>query len=123
MSPPDNVTICESVISDIDQLNGNTSEHTGNDVSGNLSEGHSVKPINSYRVNNASVAHHLPVVTVCNMRSLFPKIQNFKTDFLERQVDFSLCCEVWEKSESKKHKADIEQMLELEIFVNNPPSG
>ena len=69
----------------------------------------SKKVINKHLIKNASVAHHLPVVTVCNIRSLFPKISNFKNDFLERSVDFSLCCEVWQKSESQHHKNEIEK--------------
>ena len=60
------------------------------------------KPSQNYKVKNASVAHHLPVVTVCNMRSFFPKVNNFKNDCFERQVDVSLLCEVWQKTEDKK---------------------
>ena len=74
----------------------------------------------------ASVAHHLPVVTVNNLRSLFPKVGNFKTDMLERQVDASLCCEIWEKAENKKHKNYIEEMLELDglkYFSTPRPKG
>ena len=63
---------------------------------------------------------------MCNMRSLFPKLENFKTDFFERQVDVSLCCEVWKKSENKIHKAKIEEMLEMEglkYFSTTRPRG
>ena len=87
---------------------------------------HQTKHSTKYKQINASVAHHLPVVTVCNMRSLFPKIDNFKTDFFERQVDVSLCCEVWEKAENKKHKGEIETMLEmdgLKYFSTTRPRG
>merc|ERR1712129_280106 len=71
-------------------------------------------------------AHHLPVVTVSNMRSLFPKDWNHTTDMLERQVDVSLCCEIWEKAENRKHKDNIEQMLELhglKYFSTPRPRG
>ena len=104
-------------ISNIIQLDGNVSINT---------ESESAPPPNSHRLKNALVAHHLPVITVCNMRSLFPKFKNFKTDFLERQVDASLLCEVWEKSESKKHKDEIEEMLEMEglkYFSTTRPRG
>ena len=84
-----------SVCSDIAQLDGNMS----------ITSDISVKPRNRHIIKNASVDHHLPVVTVSNYRSLFPKIQNAKNDIFERQVDINLCCEVWEKSESKKHKS------------------
>ena len=121
---PLDLSVCDraSLISDIDQLDGNVSVCSSNSERAR-NPGHS---INSYRVNNASVAHHLPVVTVCNMRSLFPKINNFKTDFFERQVDVSLCCEVWQKAESRQHKAEIEQMLEMEglkYFSTTRPRG
>ena len=116
-----------SVISDIEQLDGNVSVCDSGNVgvcdSGNVDAN---QHINSHRVNNASVGHHLPTVTVCNMRSFFPKVNNFKNDFLERQVDASLLCEVWEQSESKKHRAEIEQMLEFEglkYFSTTRPKG
>ena len=92
-----NISLCQSDLSDIDQLDGNTSLNS--------------RPKNRRLIQNASVAHHLPVVSVCNMRSLFPKVSNFKIDFFERSVDFSLCCEVWEKAESKYHMSEIEKMF------------
>ena len=110
----------DSLISDIDQLDGNASI---------LSDDYnnSAQPRNNkYRNKIASVAHHLPVVTVNNLRSLFPKVGNFKTDMLERQVDVSLCCEIWEKAESKKHRNAIEEMLELDglkYFSTPRPRG
>ena len=60
------------------------------------------------------------------MRSLFPKLENFKTYFFERQVNVSLCSEVWEKSENKIHKAKIEEILEMEglkYFSTTRPRG
>ena len=79
------VSDSESVISDLEQLDGNVSLRADNGQrSGNLD---STQPINNYRQVNASVAHHLPTVTVCNMRSLFPKLDNFK---IEHQLDFSM---------------------------------
>ena len=114
----------ESVISDLEQLDGNVSLRADNGQrSGNLD---STQPINNYRQVNASVAHHLPTVTVCNMRSFFPKLNNFKTDFFERQLDFSLLCEIWEKAENKNHRAEIEKMLQmdgLKYFSTTRPGG
>ena len=72
---------------------------------------------NKHRVKNASVATHLPVVTVCNMRSFFPKVEYFKLDFFENQVEASLLCEVWHKIEDKRHKLEIEKMLKMDFFV------
>ena len=116
----DNISVCsdESKISDLEQLDGNVSF-----LSDKLS---STRPRNDYRNENASVAHHLPVVAVSNMRSLFPKVENFKTDMFERQIDASLLCEVWEQAENVQHKADIEKMLEMEglkYFSTPRPQG
>ena len=114
----------ESIISDIDQLDGNVSVSSNNAEHRNKLG--SAQPGNRHRINNAFVANHLPTITVCNMRSFFPKVENFKTDFLERQVDVSLLCEVWEKAESKQHRAEIEQMLEIEglkYFSTTRPKG
>ena len=41
-------------------------------------------------------------------------------------MDVSLCCEVWEKAEDKKHKGEIEKMLELDglkYFSTTRPRG
>ena len=41
-------------------------------------------------------------------------------------MDVNLCCEVWEKSEDKKHKGEIEKMLELDglkYFSTTRPRG
>ena len=51
---------------------------------------------------------------VCNARSLFPKISNFKNDILERNIDVALVSEVWENSESHEHQEEITKMLELD---------
>ena len=123
---PDNVSVCSefNTISNIDQLDGNVSVCSDNSAGGNRPT--FVRIANRRQTKKASVAHHLPVVTVCNLRSLFPKIKNFKNDIFERQIDVSLCCEVWEKAESKKHKDEIELMLEmdgLKYFSTTRPRG
>ena len=74
----------------------------------------------------AAVANHLPTVTVSNVRSLFPKIRNTITDMLERQIDVNLCCEIFEKADSKKQKNEIEKMFELDglkYFSTPRPRG
>ena len=48
------------------------------------------------------------------MRSLFPKVRNFKIDMLERNVDVAFVSEVWEASEKKEHALEIEKMMELD---------
>ena len=64
----------------------------------------------------AAIAHNLPVIAVSNLRSLFPKVGNVITDMLERQIDVNLCCEIFENANNKRHKDEIEKMLELEGF-------
>ena len=61
-----------------------------------------------------SAAQYLPAVASYNMRSLFPKIGNVKTDLIERQIDVGFFSEIWQKSENKKHQIEIEKMLESE---------
>ena len=47
-----------------------------------------------YRLN-ASLT--LPVLSVSNMRSLMPKVTNFKNDMIEREICVAMLSEVWEK--------------------------
>ena len=64
----------------------------------------------------------LPIITVSNMRSLLPKINNFKTDVLERTVGLALLSEVWEVKGKKKHISEVSKMLELEglKYISTP---
>ena len=50
----------------------------------------------------------LPIILSYNMRSIWSKL-----DMHERSADLSFLCEVWEKSESKKHQRKVEEMLEM----------
>ena len=56
----------------------------------------------------------MPTVVTYNMRSLFPKVGNLKTDLLERNIQVAFLCEIWEKAENKQHKFEVENMLESE---------
>ena len=79
-----------------------------------------------YRNNKAASSLGLPIVCVSNLRSLWPKLNHFKNDILERGVSLSLLSEVWEKKGKKKHKYEIEKMLQLEglkyISTSRPSS-
>ena len=69
---------------------------------------------------------HLPTVASYNFRSFFPKVGNFKTDMLERQIDVVFASEIWEQSENKDHIKGIETMLEidgLKYISNSRPSN
>ena len=73
-------------------------------------------PVNctpNVKIDKISASNNLPTVASYNCRSLFPKIESFKTDILERQIDVGFACEIWEKTENKVHRQEIEKMLEL----------
>ena len=73
-------------------------------------------------MTNETNLQDLPTLTVCNTRSLFPKINNFKQDFIERQVDFSLICEIWESTSNDQHLSKIKRLLELDglKYISTP---
>ena len=116
MSPQDSIDNI-SEVSDIDQLDGNISLCSDSGV---------IRAPYNYRGKNSLIARHLPVVSVCNVRSFFPKQNNWKNDFFEHQGDVSLLCEVWQKAEDKQHLQHIEHMLEmdgLQYFSTTRPLG
>ena len=57
-------------------------------------------------------ALNLPIVATYNVRSLFPKVCNFRTDMLERNISVSFVSEIWQRSDKKEHNLEIEKMLE-----------
>ena len=57
-------------------------------------------------------ALNLPIVATYNVRSLFPKVCNFRTDMLERNISVSFVSEIWQRSDKKEHSLEIEKMLE-----------
>ena len=65
------------------------------------------------RFSRHKVGMFLPSVSTCNILSLMPKVNNFTTDMLERDIDVVFLSEIWEKTESKKHKFEIKKLLEL----------
>ena len=66
------------------------------------------------KLKKHEIAINLPTIAAYNVRSLFPKVNCFKTDMLERAVDVAFVSEVWEKEEKKEHAAEIEEMLEID---------
>ena len=69
-----------------------------------------IPPVRKAVQRNKKFLHclSLPVIAVSNLRSLFPKINNFKTDVQERGIHLSLLSEVWESTVNKKHKSMVE---------------
>ena len=56
------------------------------------------------------------------MRSLFPKLNGYKNDIIQREIGLSLLSEVWEKKGKRKHKVEIEKMLQIEglKYISTP---
>ena len=77
------------------------------------------------RENKCLQALSLPVILSYNMRSIWGKLNSFATDMQEREGEISFLCEVWEKSESKKHKMRIEELLEMSniSYISTPRPG
>ena len=107
--PPVSVNVKPCNLSNIIQLDGN------NSISHLESESDNSVIISPHPCpDKIEAALHLPTVATYNMRSLFPKIGNVKTDLLERGISVGFFSEIWEKSENKSHKFEIEKMMESE---------
>ena len=108
-------------VSDIIQLDGNNSIYSTESES-NITDTVPTCP----RPDRLSAAVHLPTVATYNMRSIFPKIGNVRTDMLERGISVGFFSEIWEKSEKKSHQLEIEKMLEgngLKYISTARPKG
>ena len=75
-----------------------------------------------HRDNKISEGNNLPVISVSNLRSIMPKINHFKEDMLERDITLSLLSEVWEQSQNKKHKFEIEKLCQMDglKYISTP---
>ena len=65
------------------------------------------------RDNRLVVGESLPTISVSNMRSLIPKISNFRNDMIVREISVALLSEIWEKVNCKKTQFEVEKMLQL----------
>ena len=90
------------------QLDGNVTIASDDDI---LNVNNAQKHL---KLKKFEIALNLPTIAAYNMRSIFPKIENFKIDMLERAVDVAFVSEVWEKKEKKEHNLEIEKMLEFD---------
>ena len=66
-----------------------------------------------YRDNRISKCVNLPVISVSNLRSLWPKVRAYCADLAEREISLSILSEVWQRKGNKKHNSEIERMLEM----------
>ena len=67
----------------------------------------------------------LPKISVYNARSLFPKLESFTTDLIEREIDVSFVSEIWEQTSNKKHASKIQELFELKgiKYISTPRCG
>ena len=107
--------VSASDISDIGQLDGNTSI-----CSDTPQLNKNGKP------DKITAALCLPVVATYNCRSLFPKIRSLKKDLLERKIDVGFCQEIWQQTKNSEHRFEIEKMLQIDglqyISTTRPPN-
>ena len=66
------------------------------------------------RDNRFEKCDMLPTVSVPNTRSIFPKINNFVQDMRMRSISLALTSETWHRESKKRHKNDIERLLNME---------
>ena len=73
-------------------------------------------------MSKVEASAYLPTIATYNVRSLFPKVGNIRTDILERGITLGFFSEIWERSENKKHKFEIEKLLESHglKYISNP---
>ena len=59
------------------------------------------------------------------MRSIWGKIRSLAADIHEQEGEIIFLSEIWEKSENKKHKHKIEEMLEMSniAYISTPRHG
>ena len=59
------------------------------------------------------------------MRSIWGKLANFAEDVHERSGEIIFLCEVWGKSENRKHQRKIEELLEMKqiSYISTPRPG
>jgi hypothetical protein len=74
------------------------------------------------RDNRLVIGESLPIISVSNLRSLTPKLNNFKIDMIEREIGVALLSEVWEKATCKKQQHEVEKMLQMDglKYISTP---
>ena len=79
-------------------------------------------PVRKICNSDTNIIQSIPIISVYNARSLFPKINSLATDMHERKTDVKFISEIWEKFEKKKHQQKIEELFELKgiKYGSNP---
>ena len=68
------------------------------------------------RENKCIQALSMPKILSYNMRSIWGKLNSLADDVKERAGEVIFLCEVWEKSENKKHREKLEELLEMKTI-------
>ena len=101
-----------STISDIDQLDGNTSIPPDSPPLKKCGRGPPPQHTTITKMDRLSAAISLPTVATYNLRSLMPKQKNLTTDVKERKVDCAFLQEIWTSEDNKNHQLETEKLLE-----------
>ena len=77
------------------------------------------------RDNKFEKVGSLPVISIPNTRSLFPKIRNFVEDLRMRSITLAICSETWHREDKKKHRNEVDRLLLSEglKFLSAPRPG
>ena len=81
-----------------------------------------VNRITIRRDNRLMMTDSLSILSVSNLRSLWPKLNNFKNDMIMRDISCAMLSEVWEKSNCKKQQFELEKMLNMDglKYISTP---
>ena len=74
------------------------------------------------RDNRLMMTESLPILSVSNLRSLWPKLNSFKEDMKMRDISCAMLSEVWEKANCKKQQFELEKMLNMDgmKYISTP---
>ena len=74
------------------------------------------------RDNRLMMTESLPILSVSNLRSLWPKLNSFKNDMILHDISCAMLSEVWEKANCKKQQFELERMLNMDglKYISTP---
>ena len=74
------------------------------------------------RDNRVMMSESLPILSVSNCRSIWPKLNSFKNDMKIRDILCAMLSEVWQKANCKKQQFELEKMLNMDEikYISTP---
>ena len=74
------------------------------------------------RDNRLLLTESLPILSVSNLRSFWPKVNSFKNDMAMRDISCAMLSEVWEKANCRKQQFELEKMLNIDglKYISTP---